>query len=286
MKTGFLGLGTMGSAMAANLIKTQPLLVFNRSKPAIEKLVDLGATEAESAKQALSCKLSFSMLANDAAADEVLSAENITPGTVHVGMASISPEMANTLTKRFSNAGATYISAPVLGRPQVARDAALNILAGGDAKVISEITPVLETMGKRVWFVGNEPRQANLVKIAVNYNILHAIQALAESVALIEKNGMNGEEFVQLLSSTLFGGVVYKNYGEQVAIRNYQPVMFSMDLGRKDLQLAQTAADESGIELPTAKVLAELMELALTKPELASQDWAAMAELTLDQDQK
>lgn len=280
---GFLGLGTMGLAMATNLQKHHQLVVHNRSQAAVETMVARGSTRADSAKHALEQKVSFSMLANDSACDEVLATTNITAGTVHIAMASISPDLAKTLATRFEKAGATYISAPVLGRPSVAEAAQLNIVAAGDRKSITNVTALLETMGQRVWFVGDQPHQANLTKIAVNYNILHAIQALAESISLIEKNGMPAQEFVELLSSTLFGGVVYKNYGEQIANRNYEPVMFSMELGRKDLGLAEQAASNSGITLPSAKVLAEILELALANPELASKDWAAMANITLEQ---
>jgi 3-hydroxyisobutyrate dehydrogenase-like beta-hydroxyacid dehydrogenase len=181
-------------------------------------------------------------------------------------------------------AGAKYVSAPVLGRPPVAEAGELNILAGGDEAAIEQALPLLEAMGSRVWNISDQPATANLVKIAVNYNILHAIQAIAESVALIEKNGVSGKAFVELLTSTLFSSVVYEGYGAQIAERNYQPVMFSMELGKKDLQLAMDSAAESQIDLPTASVLMELMNAALSDPLLMNQDWAAMAEITLNSD--
>ena len=272
--------------MATNLLRQEgSLLVWNRSAEPQERLVAAGAAGAKDAKEALAAELSISMFSNDAAVDAVLSSENITPNTVHICMASISPELARTLTKRFADAGAKYISAPVLGRPKVAEAGALNILAAGDPTEISKHEKTLLAMGKRVWPIGVLPEKANLVKIAVNYNILHAIQALAESVALVEAHDVNGEEFVNILTNTLFDGVVYKGYGEQVAIRNYNPVFFSMDLGRKDLALAEQAAQEAGINLPSTDVLAELLNTALQTPALAQQDWAAVSELTLNQDQ-
>jgi len=281
----FLGLGTMGSPMALNLLKQNPdLVVWNRSPEPQQKLIEAGATAAANAKEALAAELSFSMFSNDAAVDAVLSSENISPGTVHVCMASISPELARTLTRRFADAGAKYISAPVLGRPNVAEAGMLNILAAGDPAEISKHEKPMLAMGKRVWPIGIQPEKANLVKIAVNYNILHAIQALAESVALVESHDVNGEEFVNILTNTLFDGVVYRGYGEQVAIRNFDPVLFSMELGRKDLALAEQAASEAGIKLPSTDVLAELLDKALVTPELANKDWAAVSELTLNQD--
>ncbi len=271
--------------MATNLLKVHPdLVAWNRSPEPLEIAVSLGATASESAKDALKADVSFSMFSNDAAVDAVLCEENISPNTVHICMASISPELARVLTKRFSDKGAKYISAPVLGRPNVAQSAQLNILAGGDTAEIAKHEKSLLAMGKKVWAISTVPEKANLVKIAVNYNILHAIQALSESVSLVEHHGINGEEFVSVLTNTLFDGVVYKGYGEQVALRNYKPVLFSMDLGRKDLALAEQAAKEANITLPSSSVLAELLEQALKTPELAEQDWAAVSELTLNQE--
>ena len=282
LRVGFLGLGTMGLAMASNVVLAgHPVLGWNRSQAPLLKFLEAGGEAAESAKDALSQSISFSMLANDNAHDVVLAAENLTAGTIHIGMASISPEKGRELSQRFLEAGAKYVSAPVLGRPNVAEAGELNILAGGDESAIAQALPLLETMGSRIWNISSQPATANLVKIAVNYNILHAILAIAESVALVERNGVSGKAFVELLTSTLFSSVVYKGYGAQIADREYQPVMFSMELGRKDLQLAMDSATESQLELPTASVLMELMNAAIADPELANQDWAAMAQITL-----
>jgi 3-hydroxyisobutyrate dehydrogenase-like beta-hydroxyacid dehydrogenase len=272
----------MGLAMANNLVMSgHPVLGWNRSQEPLLKFVAAGGEAAESAKEALSQSISFSMLANDSVHDIVLAAENLTAGTIHIGMASISPEKGRELSQRFLEAGAQYVSAPVLGRPNVAEAGELNILAGGDESAIAQALPMLEAMGSRIWNISSQPATANLVKIAVNYNILHAIQAIAESVALVERNGVSGKAFVELLTSTLFSSVVYKGYGAQIADREYQPVMFSMELGKKDLQLAMDSATESQLEMPTASVLMELMNAAIADPTLANQDWAAMAQITL-----
>ena len=275
----------MGLAMAINLVKAgHEVLGWNRSEAPLLKFVEAGGNHAASAKEALAQPISFSMLANDGVCDSVLKTENLTAGTIHIGMASISPEKGRELAQRFLDDGAKYVSAPVLGRPQVAEAGKLNILAGGDEAAIDQALPLFEAMGSRIWKISDQPATANLVKIAVNYNILQAIQAIAESVPLIEKNGVSGKAFVELLTSTLFSSVVYEGYGAQIAERNYQPVMFSMELGKKDLQLAMDSAAESQIDLPTASVLMELMNAALSDPLLMNQDWAAMAEITLNSD--
>ena len=135
-------------------------------------------------------------------------------------------------------------------------------------------------MGKKTWILGDDPSSANLVKIAVNYNILHTIQSLAESIAIVEQQGINANEFIDVLKGTLFGGVAHSGYGDQIANSRYEPTLFSLELGRKDLHLAMQAAKEAGVSLPTAQILDNLLGEALSDPELSSKDWAVLAEVT------
>lgn len=281
MQVGFLGLGTMGAAMASRIAGKANLVPWNRSTRALEQFTAPGIEPASTPKEALSSELSFSMLANDAVTDEILTTENLSPGTIHVCMASISPALETKLEARFEEAQATYVSAPVVGRPIVAESGQLNILAAGPRGAIDKAQPLFDLMGKKTWILGDVPSKANLVKIAVNYNILHTIQSLAESVAIVEKHGINANEFIDVLTGTLFAGVAHTGYGAQVANSSYEPTMFSMELGRKDLALAVQAAEEVGLQLPTANLLDGLLERALNSPDLASKDWAAMAEITL-----
>ncbi len=281
MQVGFLGLGTMGAAMASRLVGTVDLVPWNRSTGALEQFTAMGIEPASTAKEALACELSFSMLANDAVTDEILATENLVSGTIHVCMASVSPALATKLAARFEEAQATFVSAPVVGRPHVAESGQLNILAAGPKDAIDKAQSIFDLMGKRTWILGVAPSKANLVKIAVNYNILHTIQSLAESVAVVEKHGINSAEFIDVLTGTLFAGVAHTGYGAQVANSSYEPTMFSIELGRKDLALAMQAAEEVGLQLPSANLLDGLLEQALSDPDLESKDWAAMAEITL-----
>lgn len=282
MQVGFLGLGTMGLAMATNLLKKDgSVLGWNRSPGPLDDFQKLGGSVTTAAADSLALPISFSMLASDAVCDQVLAPENLTPGTIHVGMASISPEMADRLTERFAAVGATYISAPVMGRPAVARAGELNILAGGNAAAIEQVEQYLNKMGTKVWRVAETPRTANLIKIAVNYNILSAIQTIGESVALVKSHGVKPEDFIELITTTMFDSVVYRGYGAQIAKRDHSEVLFSVELGKKDLALAIAAAAETGLVLPTASAIMEQMDRALADPELSNKDWAALAEVTI-----
>jgi 3-hydroxyisobutyrate dehydrogenase-like beta-hydroxyacid dehydrogenase len=280
---GFLGLGTMGREMARRLVDAgHDVVVWNRSADAVAPLVDAGASAAPSPAEALAAPISFSMLANDEAADAVLSAENLPgePGRLHVAMASLSPAAASRLSARHAEAGVAYLAAPVLGRFTVAAAGELNIIAAGAAADLERAAPYFEILGKRVWTVGTEPHIANVVKAAVNYDIIHAFQAIAESVALVEAHDVDAGLFTELLSSTLFPGPVYTGYGAMIAEGRYTPPGFTMALGSKDLGLAEAIAADAGIVLPTAPVLRRAFDAALASDDLKDVDWSAVAEIT------
>jgi 3-hydroxyisobutyrate dehydrogenase-like beta-hydroxyacid dehydrogenase len=195
-------------------------------------------------------------------------------------MASVSPAAARQLADRHAAAGVGYVAAPVLGRPAVAEAGKLNILAGGADADIDRLGPYFDVLGTRVWRIGADPAQANIVKIAVNFNLIHAIEALGESIAIVEHHGVDPARFVELLTNTLFGGVAYTGYGDIIAHRRYQPAGFTTTLGLKDLGLAESAAAEVGVTLPSAPVLREVFERTLAQPGGETLDWAAIAEVS------
>jgi 3-hydroxyisobutyrate dehydrogenase-like beta-hydroxyacid dehydrogenase len=281
---GFLGLGTMGAAIARRLVEAgHTVHVWNRSPGAVDELVAAGAVAAPTAADALSQPVSFSMLANDEAALAVLDAGALSGGSgrIHVNMATLSPDAADRLEAAATEAGVGYVAAPVLGRSTLAAEGKLNIMVAGDPAAVAAVEPYLTVLGVRVWNFGPRPRMANVVKAAVNYNIIHAIQALGESIGLVEAHGVDGQEFVDLLTNSLFGGIAYTVYGGNIAQRRHVPPGFTMSLGLKDLGLAEEVAAEGGVVLPTAPVLRAMFEEALTTEDLREADWGGMAEVTL-----
>jgi 3-hydroxyisobutyrate dehydrogenase-like beta-hydroxyacid dehydrogenase len=280
---GFIGLGTMGAAMARRLVDAgHRVVVWNRSPEAAVPLVEAGAVAASTPADALNAGVAFSMLANDAATDAVFADETLraAPGAVHVNMATVSLETARRLQARHAAAGVGYVAAPVLGRPHLAAQGMLNIVAAGDGLLLDRADEFFPALGKRVWRVGDDPARANLVKIGVNYNLIHTMQALAESLNLMERGGVDGSTFVEILTDAAYTGSAYTGYGALIAQREYLPAAFSVALGLKDLSLAQAAAAETSAALPTAPVLQEIFEETLADPDLAQRDWSAMAEIT------
>ena len=280
---GFLGLGSMGSAIAGRFVEAGfDVIAWNRSPEALAALVDAGARAASSPSEVLAAPVSFSMLANDDAVDAVLTAENFDgpEGRLHVCLSSISPAAADRVETACRSNEVGYLSAPVLGRPETAAAGQLNILVAGSPDDVASVDQLLAVFGARIWRMGQSPRIANVVKIAVNYNIIHALQAIGESVALTEQHGIDADEFVELLHSTLFGGVVYGVYGRLIAERRYRPAGFTLELGLKDLLLADEIAGEAQVVLATMPALIGTFRQALDDPDLADSDWAAIAEIS------
>lgn len=281
---GFLGLGNMGQAIAGRLVAAgYDVVVWNRSPGAADELVAAGARLAPDARDALAAPVSFSMLADDPAAEAVLSAENLSggdTGRIHVNMASISAAAADRIHAVAEAAGVGYVSCPVLGRPAVAAEGTLNLLVAGAPELCDAVAPYLEHLGSRQWRFGDTPRQANAVKVAMNFTILHALQAMAESITLVEAHGVDARDFIELMSNSLFAGPVYAGYGSMIAERRYAPPGFRMPLGLKDLGLAEDLAAEKDVVLPTAPILRDRFERALADAGLADLDWSAVAEVT------
>lgn len=282
----FLGLGAMGAGMAARLAEQGfSVSVWNRSAGPAEALASTaGITAVATPGDAFAtAPVVHSMLANDAATLAVFSDEMLAAapdGRVHVNHATVSPETAAILAERHARHGVRYVSAPVLGRSTVVAAGSLLVVASGEAAGIEQASASLEALGQRVWNLGGDPRRAPIVKIAVNYSLISAMQSIAESVTLVEAAEIDSTSFIEILTHTAFSGSAHRGYGPIIAEQRYEPVGFAMELGLKDLGLAERAAADLGVVLPVAPVLHELFEAALADERLRELDWSAVAEIT------
>ncbi|TIH38648.1 NAD(P)-dependent oxidoreductase [Subtercola vilae] len=282
-KVAFVGLGTMGEAMAAVLVGAgHDVVVWNRSAPPVERLVEKGATAASSVAEAFATTLVFSILSNEQAVFDVFSEEVLASapeGSVHVNMATVSADAADRLAAAHAAAGVSYVAAPVLGRSTVAAAGALSILVAGEPSAIERATAFFTDLGRRTWHFGTNPCDANVVKIGMNFMIIHALQSISESVAILESRQIDAGRFVELAADSLFPGPVYSGYGQAMVERRYLPAGFTTELGFKDLRLAIDAAGETGVVLPSADTLREVFEEAIADGQ-AALDWASIAEVT------
>ena len=283
IRVSLIGLGSMGTAMAHRLLDQGfDLDIWNRSPKEIGDLLDKDARKAE-LNQALQNDFVISMLSNDEAALEVFSEENLTkakPGSIHINMSTLSPVASETLASRHAKYDIGYIAAPVLGRPIAITNGKLLVVAAGDASAIEKTKVIFEKVAAQHWNVGEDHAKSNLVKLGVNYNLIHALQAIGESVALVESGGVDPNTFMEILTHTAFTGSAYAGYGPMIVNRKYTPPGFSMALGLKDVKLVEDAAHDLGLKLPVATVLHDLFEQALVDPDVKDLDWSAVAELT------
>lgn len=277
MEIGVIGLGAMGKNIAANLLKAgYSVKVWNRSPGPVEEAVCAGATPAATVREVFGCQVVLSVLFDDASVRDVLLAEDVLPnagqGTVHVCMSTISTGLAETLTKAHDARGIRYVAAPMFGRPDMAAAARLHMVTAGDPEALSAVTPVLSALGT-VWNVGDDPRIGHLAKIAGNFMIGCAIEAMAESSALIVSRGGDPGPFLSMLGETLFAAPIYKSYGAAIAQNRSPGVPSGLTLPLKDVRLTLGEGGRAGLHLPLADLLRQRLQSA-AEAGMMDDDWS------------
>src|ERR1700693_3515346 len=260
MDIGFIGLGTMGSRIAANLVKAgNKVRVWNRSRGPVDALARLGAQPVSTAREAFSGDVVFSMLADDEAIRTAIVPllEGAPGGLVHVNMATISVSLARDLAARHRDRGLSYVAAPVFGRPELAAAAKLTIVVAGDPAAVARIEPLLAVIGQRTWPMGAQPERANVVKLAGNFMLGAAVEGMAEASALASRHGIAPAELLDVLTNGVFTAPSYQMYGAAIANERYDPPGFRLALPLKDLRLALAAAEEVSVPMPLADVVHE-----------------------------
>ena len=284
MKIGFIGLGHMGSAMAANLVKAgHHVTVFNRSPEKRRKLVELGAHEAARIADACRGEAVITMLADDAALSSVALADggiigSLPRGAIHVSMSTVSVALARELTKAHAGAGQRFIAAPVFGRPEAAAAAKLFIVAAGEPAAVETCLPLFNALGQKTLPISPEPAAANLVKLSGNFLLASAIEALGEAIALVSKAGVDRRAYVELLTATIFPAPAYATYGGLIAAKRFEPAAFTAALGFKDVRLALAAAESLRVPMPLGSLLHDRF-LRLLAEGGESLDWSALGGL-------
>jgi 3-hydroxyisobutyrate dehydrogenase-like beta-hydroxyacid dehydrogenase len=281
MSIGFIGLGAMGHHMAAKLLAAgQPVHVWNRSPEPVQALVAKGAKAAATPAECGIADVVFTMLADDNATRAVMVdggvLDAMAPGSIHVNMATVSVAFAAEMAALHVAKGVGYVAAPVLGRVDVAEAGKLNILAGGSDELIARVQPLLDLMGQKTWRFGGQPEQANAIKLACNLMLACAIEATGEGTALARAHGVPAENFIDLITGTLFAGSpVYKGYGGMIAQQRYSPAGFKLSLGQKDVRLAVEAARSKGLPLAFGDALQGVLKEAVDQGD-ADLDLAAL----------
>jgi len=285
MKIGFIGLGNMGAGMAANLLTAgHEVTAYNRSQDKVAALAEQGANPAKTVAETCGGDIVFTMLANDDAVSAVTFGEDgvvasLRPGATHVSSSTISVALSERLAAAHAEAGQRFVAAPVFGRPEAAAAAKLFVVAAGAEDALQPLSPVFDAIGQRTFVVSDEPKAANLVKLSGNFLIASVIESLGEAMALVAKAGVDKNEYLEILTATLFGAPVYKTYGGLIAREEFEPAGFAAELGQKDIRLVLAAAEALQTPLPIASLLRDRF-LTLLASGGAHLDWSAVGALS------
>ncbi|MDQ1608872.1 MAG: hypothetical protein QOE16_1604 [Microbacteriaceae bacterium] len=277
---GVVGIGSVGQAIAARLLaRGHRVTIWSRRETSRTRaLVDDGAIFSSAKASAFGLDVVVSCLSDDSAVCSVFTPDRIAGigrGAVHINMSTISVALADELEAMHVAAGSLYLAAPVLGRPEAILSGDAQVVVAGTIAAIDAGRPILDELARSVWIVGDRGGRASLVKIAVNFNLLRAVQTLGASIALVERGGVDASEFIDILTASAYTGTVHQGYGSRIVQRRYKPAGFTPSNALKDLDLAIDASNALGLEMPHDDLRDVLLSSATQRPDL---DWSALAE--------
>lgn len=260
MQVGFVGLGRMGSRMAANISQAGlQLAVYNRTRHKAEALAsEVEATVADSPRTlAAESDVVVSMVSDGPALRAVYEGpdgilEGLAPGKVAVDMSTVGPERISELAPKVGERGAELLDAPVSGSVAVAEAGKLMIMVGGTEQGLARARPVLEAVGEPVLHVGSSGAGATL-KLAVNSIVFGFNQALSEALVLAEKAGVDRSTAYDVFEKSAVAAPVLVYRRPVFENPGHVPVTFTMDLAAKDLRLILDLADRVGTPMPQAE---------------------------------
>jgi len=283
MKTGFIGLGRMGRAIAGRIKAAgHDLVVYNRSPEKTKELAAAGANVATSIKEACSGReVVVTMLSDDVALEQVAFGpggicESLPGGAIHMIMGTHGTAAIRSASERHERAGQLVISAPVLGRPDVAAAGQLGIVIAGSHLAAQRCKPLIDAVARRVFEAGEKPEHAAIVKLANSFVLGCAIEAMGEAFSLVRKYGVKAEVLYDVLTEGLFSAPAYKGYGKLIVDKNYSNVGFTVELGLKDVKLVLGAAGAEHVPLPAINILHDHLLSAIAHGN-RSKDWAVVA---------
>lgn len=277
----FIGLGTMGAPMAANLLrKKYPVTVYNRTPGKTDELTGVGASVASSPLEAASnADVVITIISNDSAVEEVYYGEKgilagLKPGAVAIDSSTISPALARRLASDVASKGGSFLDAPVTGSKDGAIAGTLLFMVGGDKAKVEACREIFLTMGREIIYMGESGAGAT-AKLCHNTIVGINAAGLIEGMAIAAKGGLDMEAFVRIVQG---GGAASKQAdlkGPKILANDYS-VQFSLALMLKDLKLSATLSDGMGVPTPMLGVAKSLFQAGQTQG-YGEDDLAALA---------
>jgi 3-hydroxyisobutyrate dehydrogenase-like beta-hydroxyacid dehydrogenase len=283
MNVGFVGLGRMGQGIAGRVLSGgHDLVVYNRTPEKAAVLADAGARVAASIAEACDGReVVITMLADDAALIEVTLGpgglrDSLAEGAVHMAMGTHGVEAIHSLDEAHTDAGQTLIAVPVLGRPDIAAAGRLGLVPAGREDAVRRCEPLFEAIGRRVFPAGRRPESATAIKLANNFVLGCAIEAMAEGFSLARSYDVPSQVFYDVMTDGLFAAPAYEVYGKIMVDEDYDRVGFTVELALKDVNLVLSAADEARLPLPCANTYRDRLLSAIAHGD-GERDWAVLA---------
>jgi 3-hydroxyisobutyrate dehydrogenase-like beta-hydroxyacid dehydrogenase len=274
---GFVGLGHMGTAMAANLAASGcRVAAYVRRPDQMGFLIGLGLRPTLEFASLFDCGIVISMLPDDAAVRDVAKglASGLKDGAIHLSMSTISTATASRLAAEHARYGQSYVAAPVFGNPDAARARQLFIVAAGAPADVERCQPLFDRLGQKTFVIGNDPSQANLVKLLGNMMTATTLEMLGEVVAVALKRGLDPKAFIDIMTSTMFGGRAHKIYGDKIVSQSYA-AGFVLPLVLKDVRLALAEAESAAAPMPSVDVVRDRLITGIARG-YADLDWSAL----------
>ena len=269
-KIGFLGLGIMGQAMAANILKAgHPLMVYNRTPEKTEPLAQLGAGVASTPEHlAQATEVIIAMVTGPEALDNLLWGPEGAAGAfndkkIFIDMSSVSPRYTRELAARLAGTGVTFIDAPVSGTKKPAQDGSLVILAGGPKEKIEELEPLLLAMGKKVIYCGGVG-QGSMMKMFINLLLGIMMAGFAECLNFGRLGGLDFEAMLETVASGAMNAPMFQVKAANLREKNY-PTAFPFKHLAKDAKFVVDTAYETGAPVPFGQILLHLYNLGVAQ---------------------
>ncbi len=287
MKVAFLGLGNMGVPMSACILAAKyDLAVWNRTASKMQSLIKMGAKGAANAKEAAAqADVVITGLMDDQQTLDLVQGDagilrSMKPGAIHLCISTISPRCAEALERMHEENGTRYVSGPVVGRPDAAAAAKLITYLAGKPAAVDAVLPVCRTYAAQVSVLAERPGAANCMKLAINYNILSAIETVGETYVFAEKCGLPLEFVRDFYQQQWFAHPAARMYTEKLRTRDFAGRGgFVMSGALKDMQLAMSAAVDVGAKLEIAPIVERKLVKGIEEG-MGEVDWSAIYELT------
>ncbi len=277
---GFLGIGIMGKAMVANLLKAGfEVIIWNRTAKSCEPLIELGAQQAATpAAVVAACDITFAMVSDPAAAEALCFGQDgvligMGPGKSYVDVSTVDPVTAQKIHQAIENTGGRFLEAPVSGSKKPAEDGTLVFLCSGNESLYKDATPAFEVMGKKSFFFP-ETGQGAQMKLVINMVMGTMMTAFAEGLALGSSIGLKESDVIEVLAQGAINNPMFQLKGPLMADGNFGPA-FPLKHMQKDMRLALQLGDANGQAMFTASA-ANNAYIKARKAGSADEDFSAV----------